>query len=187
MNSPCWLQTWCYLLEYWFDNFLLHCPCFFENMENSCSFSESADWLMLCPIEATLHFYKHLSCTLPVSKVVVCVVLANSWESSVIWSAGCTDAASGYVLNAGGWGSALSYCALKKLKGQHVGRLLHNAAKLQHLRNIKPAFVWKCLSEMPKLHFWEVAIRPEHPEYKLLSNCISLHLSVLNFICPFVS
>lgn len=33
---------------------------------------------MLCPIEATHHFYKHLSCTLPVSEVVVCVVLANS-------------------------------------------------------------------------------------------------------------
>lgn len=33
---------------------------------------------MLCPIEATCHFYKTLSCTLPVSKVVVSVVLANS-------------------------------------------------------------------------------------------------------------
>lgn len=55
---------------------------------------------MLCPTEATCHFYKTLSCTLPVSKVVVRVVLANS-VSLVTWSAGCTGAASGYVSDVG--------------------------------------------------------------------------------------
>lgn len=127
-------------------------------MENSCSFSESAVWLMLCPIEVTCHFYRNLSCAPPVSKVVVCLVLADS-ESPVTWSTGCTGVASGCTSNAGGWGFALKLLCPPQAEGQQVGRLLHNSAKLQHLRNIKPAFVWKCLAQCP--NHWELAIRPE--------------------------
>lgn len=113
---------------------------------------------MLCPIEVTCHFYRNLSCAPSVSKVVVCLVLADSRVS-------CPMEHRVYrcpfwlCIKAGGWGFAPKLLCPRQAEGQQVGRLLHNSAKLQHLRNIKPAFVWKCLAQCP--NHWEVAIRPE--------------------------
>lgn len=140
-----------------------------------------------CPIKVVCDIYKNFSPVLPVPKVVVCVRLANSRRtlSHRVEGSAHTDAVSSWCVEC--WW--LRFCCMLlrpwQAVGQHVGRLSRNAAKPQHLTSVKLSIVY----HDAKISFLSGSHQANVPsfEYKLLSKCITSHLSILNLICPSVS